>query len=466
MDVILIAVVGLALAAIINSTSWAVEPIDIGSRLELFVDDHLVDQITGNAKLHLHRPTPREVVLVTDEPWEGNTSGYYTVFQDDDCYRMYYRGSHFDTETRKGAHPEVTCYAESRDGIHWAKPDLELFEFGGSKQNSIVWDGVGTHNFTPFRDTNPDCAPDARYKALGREKAKDKRGLFALKSGDGIHWSLMSDGPVITEGAFDSQNLAFWDATRRCYVDFHRGFRNGVRDIMTATSEDFLHWTVPVYLEYPGAPTEHLYTNAILAYDRAPHILLGFPTRYYPDRNEQVEPTFMVSRDGRAFHRWAEPLIPVTAPEDRTGNRSNYMAWGMVKLPDNDREYSMYATEAYYTGPDSRLRRFTYRVDGFVSLRAAEEVGELLTKPLTFAGQALAMNFETSGSGSLRVEIQDDAGEPIEGFALDDCPGVHGDEIEQVVTWGSGSDVSRLAGTPIRLRFVLQDADLYSIRFR
>ena len=276
----------------------------------------------------------------------------------------------------------------------------------------------------------------------------------------------MSDEPVITKGAFDSQNLAFWDATCECYVDFHRDFRDGVRDIMTATSEDFLHWTDPVYLEYPGAPTEHLYTNAIVAYDRAPHILLGFPTRYYPDRDHQVEPTFMVSRDGRVFHRWAEPLIPIDATEGRTGNRSNYMAWGMVRLPGNDREYSMYATEAYYTGPDSRLRRFTYRVDGFVSLRAVEEGGELLTKPLMFAGQALILNFETSGSGSLRVEIQDAAGKPVEGFALDDCLEICGDEIEQVVSWRNGSDVSQLAGTPIQLRFALHDADLYSICFR
>ena len=168
MEVILIVVIGLALAAVINSASWAVAPIDVGSRLELFVDDHLIDQITGDAALHLHQPEPREVVLVTDEPWEGNTSGYYTVFQDDDRYRMYYRGAHFDTEERKRAHEEVACYAESQDGIHWTKPGLGLFEFGGSTVNNIVLDGVGTHNFTPFKDLNPNCAPGAQYKALGR----------------------------------------------------------------------------------------------------------------------------------------------------------------------------------------------------------------------------------------------------------------------------------------------------------
>ena len=76
-------------------------------------------------------------------------------------------------QTKKAAHREVTCYAESRDGIHWTKPELGLFEFNGSKQNNIVWDGPGTHNFTPFLDTNPACPPDAKYKALagGRGRA-------------------------------------------------------------------------------------------------------------------------------------------------------------------------------------------------------------------------------------------------------------------------------------------------------
>ena len=57
------------------------------------------------------------------------------------------------------------------------------------------------------------------------------------------------------------------------------------------------------------------------------------------------------------------------------GNRSNYMAHGLVSLPGNDREWSVYATEARGEGPDTRLRRFTYRVDGFVSVRAGDEGG-------------------------------------------------------------------------------------------
>ena len=455
---------GLLLICTTGQVLFAAEPVEIGARLELFVDEYLIDKMEGDAQLRLNKPVPQEVVLVTDRPWEGNTCAYYTIFQDGDLYRMYYRGSHFDVKTRKSAHREVACYAESKDGIHWTKPELGLIEFEGSKQNNIVWDGVGRHDFTPFKDANPNCTPDAKYKALGRGHPDRKRGLYAFKSPDGIHWSLTSEEPVITKGAFDSQNLAFWDPVRRLYVDFHRTFRDGVRDIMTCTSDDFLEWTDPVHLQYTGAPKEHLYTNAIRPYERAPHILIGFPTRFLP-KTQQVEPTFMTSRDGRTFHRWTEALIPITAPEDRDGNRSNYMTWGLVQLPGNDKEYSVYATEAYYTGDDSRVRRFTYRIDGFVSVRAGAEGGALVTKPLVFAGGKLAVNFVTRKGGGVRVELQDAAGRPIERFTLADCAELRGDAIEQTVAWKGGADVSALAGKPIRIRFEINNADLFSFRF-
>ncbi|MEW4531093.1 hypothetical protein [Maioricimonas sp. JC845] len=440
----------------------AAEPVDIGSRLELFVDDALIDHMSPGCRLDLKRPEPREVVLVTDRPWEGNTCAYYTIFQDGDIYRMYYRGSDWDEHAKKAKHREVACYAESRDGIHWEKPNLGLFEYNGSTDNNIVWDGPGTHNFTPFRDTNPDCPEDQQYKALGVARG----GLLAFASADGIHWRLLRDTPVITRGAFDSQNLAFWDADRGEYREYHRTFRDGVRDIQTGTSPDFLNWTDPVFIDTGDAPKEHLYTNAIAPYARAPHILLGFPTRFHPDLNDQVEPTLMVSRNRGHFRRYLDAVIPHTAPEDRSGNRSNYMAWGVLSLPGKPNELSVYGTEAYYTGPDSRLRRFAYRTDGFVSLRADGKTGEAVTVPLTFTGKELVLNLATHEGGHVRVELQDAEGKPLDGFTLEQCQPITGDAIEKTVQWKTTGDVSSLAGKPVRLHLQLKNADVYSYRFR
>ena len=110
---------------------------NVGSRLELFVDDWLIDRMDGS-ELRLHHPLPREISMVFDKPWEGNTCAYVTVFEDDGIFRMYYRGSHYDWENKKATH-QLVCYAESDDGIHWDKPELNLFDFNGSKRNSIVW---------------------------------------------------------------------------------------------------------------------------------------------------------------------------------------------------------------------------------------------------------------------------------------------------------------------------------------
>jgi len=190
-------------------------------------------------------------------------------------------------------------------------------------------------------------------------------------------------------------------------------------------------------------------------------LLIGFPTRFQP-KTQQVEPVFMTSRDGLRFKRWPDALIPITAPAERDGNRSNYMTWGLLQLPGRPNELSVYATERYYAGPGSRVRRFTFRTDGFVSIHA-EAKSELLTKPVIFTGKQLTLNFKTAATGSVKAELQDASGKPIPGFALADCKTLQGDAIDQPVTWHA--DLSKLSGQPVRIRFVLENADLFAMKF-
>ncbi|MDP7253280.1 MAG: hypothetical protein QGF00_27020, partial [Planctomycetota bacterium] len=194
--------------------------LNIGSRLELFVDDYLIEK-QRRVQQRLNQPTPREIALDFNKPWEGNTSGYYRVFKDGDIYRMYYRGSSHDRKSGVAAE-QVVCYAESADGVKWERPALDLHPYRRYKKTNILHSGIGAHNFSPFKDSRPRCKKDAQYKALGSARGK---GLVAFKSKDGLHWTLMQEEPVITDGAFDSQNLAFWDEERGCYIDFHRDFR-------------------------------------------------------------------------------------------------------------------------------------------------------------------------------------------------------------------------------------------------
>lgn len=204
------------------------EPVDIGSRRELFVDLTLIDSVEGRAELKLHHPIPREISLRFDQPWEGNASGYPTVFQDGELYRMYYRGHRYllDKPPLRQAQTETVCYAESRDGIHWTKPNLGIHKWPGVEDNNIIWMGSPeAHNFAPFKDTNPDCPPEQRYKAIGGTVAS--KGLWTFQSADGIHWTRLSEGPVVTKGAFDSHNTAFWDPVQKRYSMYVRFFSQG-----------------------------------------------------------------------------------------------------------------------------------------------------------------------------------------------------------------------------------------------
>lgn len=479
-------------------------PIDIGSRRELFVDDRLIESLR-DARRQLHHPVPREIAIVHDAPWEGAGSGYHSVIRDGDTYRLYYRGSALGVEhgqLKLGR--EVCCYAESRDGITFTKPDLGLHEYNGSKQNNIFWAGVGTHNFAPCLDTRAGCPAESRFKALGGLPSQG--GLFAFQSADGICWSLMREKPVLTNGAFDSQNVAFWDETAGVYRAYFRTFTQGVttgkvwkpagyRAIRTATSRDFLEWEHQADLTYKDSPVEHLYTNQVAPYFRAPHILIGFPTRYVErgwsdsmralpqlEQREQraaahlrygtalTESLLMASRDGVDFERWNEAFLR-PGPE-RPGTwlyGQQYLACHAVEtrssLPGAPNELSLYASEGSWHGTGNALRRYTMRLDGFVSVNAPMSGGDLLTRPLTFAGDKLKINFATSAAGDIRIEIQDVEGNPRPGFTLDDCPPLLGDTIERTVTWKNGDDVSALAGMPVRLRFMLRDADLFSFRF-
>lgn len=497
------------------------DAVNIGSRRELFVDRALIERLEG-ARHVLHRPRPREVVLTCDEPWEEGGPGYETVFKDGDTYRMFYRANPGGNGTDQDK-TQVTCYAESTDGIHWEKPELGLFECLGSKRNNIVWQGSISHNFSPFRDGIPDCPEDERYKAVGGNAPQwGGEGLVALASPDGIHWRRLSEDPLPLEGNFDSQNVVFWDVEcglYRAYWRVGRGEDPKVppgRDIRTAVSEDFVHWSEARILDYdpnrsgspesdrgddPSGDHHQLYTNNVQPYHRAPHILLGFPARYsdrgwtastdcLPDREERRamanegigggRPTrlgtalwdtlMMVSRDGEEFYVWPEAFVRpgIQRPGSWFYGQAG-CAWGMVETPSvfegAPPELSFYVKDnARVEGPH-RLRRHALRLDGFASLHAPLTGGRVLTKTLTFDGERLEVNFSTSAGGRMRVEIQDADGRPIPDFALEECRLQYGDQLDRVVSWEGGCDVSKLAGRPVRLLFELKDADLFALRF-
>jgi len=454
---------------------------DIGSRRELFVDRFLIGEMRGTS-LQLALPHDTGPVIELNRPWEGRFSAYATVIRDGGLTRLYYRG--VPTVGQDGRIDEVTCYAESKDGIHFTRPDLGFYEIHGTRKNNVILAGTPPlqHNFCPVLDTRPGVAESQRYKALAGSR---KTGLIAYQSADGIRWTKVREQPVITEGAFDSQNLAFWSESEQQYVCFFRTFKKiggtGYRWVSRCTSSDFLNWSKPEEMVFGDAPPEHLYTNQTSPYFRAPHIYIALCARFLPNRQVltdeearavNVDPGYfkdcsdavmLSTRGGLRYDRtFLEAFLRPGFGVQNWVSRSNYPALNI--LPAGDGEMAFYVMRNYGQ-PSIYLRRYTLRTDGFASVHAPYGGGEMTTKALRFTGSRLLVNFATSAPGGVRVEIRDERGAPVPGFTLDDAVELIGDQLDREVRWKGAPDVSRLAGRPVQLRFVMKDADLYSLRF-
>jgi len=171
----------------------------------------------------------------------------------------------------------------------------------------------------------------------------------------------------------------------------------------------------------------------------------------------------MTSRNGHDFDRaFMEGFFRAGRDQKNWGDRVVSPTWGLLQTGDD--AISLYFDQRTRF-PSKHIVRATLRLDGFASAQAGYEGGELVTRPLRFQGQRLELNYATSAVGSVRVEIQTPDGQPIDGFAASDAKELYGDEIAGIYSWTSGSDVSALAGKPIRLRFLLKDVDLYAYRF-
>lgn len=242
-------------------------------------------------------------------------------------------------------------------------------------------------------------------------------------------------------------------------------------------------------LDPPGAG---VYVPKADKYPWAPDTYLAFPAMYfdyeeplqpatrrvlYEDKSRglgsgQVETQVAVSRDGVKWQRIPSPAYVQVGTYEGRPLHQIYMAEGMVRRGDEIWQY-FYGQEEYHS-PAKRNRdgngvyRTVQRLDGFVSADAPyEREGTIVTRPFTFAGRRLELNINTGGMGYALVGFTDEAGRPIGGFTTDDCVYINGNFVRHTVEWlGKGTDVSALAGRPVRLVIKMRGASLHALQFR
>jgi hypothetical protein len=440
-------------------------------------------------------PLTAGTALKLDRPWEGRWGAYLSVVSNGRKFQMYYRGG-----VGASNNEDITCYAESTDGITWTRPTLGLHEVHGSKENNVVmpmgeptW---ATHNFSVYYDDRPGVPDDERYKATGGGAGNNPklkfsgltRGLYRFASADGKSWRRLPGEPLFTDYALDSQNILTWLPAEQCFAIYLRtwtGDRKGVkfdykstRTIARSVSRDFVSWSEPERMIFDQGPVEDLYTNTTQAYFRAPHILISMPFRFVSQRRVLDDETLkkydiapsmwkgvsdavlLTSRGGIHFQRkFMESFVRPGIDPSSWAARSNMPAYGIIQTSPT--ELSFFIGRGYSSN-QPRIDRMTLRLDGFSSLHAGYVEGFARTRVLCLDGKRLSLNLSTSASGYVKVVVLDERGAEIPGFGAADALELVGDVIDITVGWKGSRSLTELKGREVQLKFLLRDADLYS----
>jgi hypothetical protein len=456
---------------------------------ELFIDDYRIEK-TVDAERVVHPGIKSKPLINPTEPWEGNSVYIYgTVLKNEPAgsgYRMWYT-SYKDEKY-------YLCYATSTDGVKWVKPKLGIVDFKGSKQNNICKVGGGTIVYDPV-----DTDPNRRYKLMTFEGGK-KFGYGVHFSSDGLNWISYDKNPVLSYGdvsnlAYDKDKRLFIATTKQRMLLSNTSVTRDKNDraAFVSVSKDFMNWSAP---EAPGSSwtiavegdqsddmlvmskggiEANIYGMPVYPYEG---IYIGMPWvfdintyntgEFAGTGDGKIQPQIAASRDLRHWSRLIrEPIIPLGS----AGSWDDGTLYTSTTLQVSEKEMDIYygAMNLPHGGSTSsqtqfaRIARAKWRRDGFVSYHnGGDDRGIITTKTLVFDGNLLKVNAQLQAGGSLKVEILDKSGNPIEGYQASQAKAISNDQFEKTVGWNSGNSLAKLSGKEIKIRFYLKGGDLYS----
>ena len=231
------------------------QPTDIGSSKQLFFDDRFIATSNG-VELAMNPPyQAAEPVVTVDAPWEdpSNTSfGMYSsvLGEDDGRIRLWYHVRREEAESGLSLDQACVGYAESTDGIHFDKPELNLIDEGGSTANNIVLPSkLGGSSVW----IDPHAPPGERYKNQSKVYNPDVAMQFHMHSSpDGIHWKFLRRIQLEQRGGWDTQSIIFRDPAIGRYVLYTRRWvakrhttaqgNENFRTVRRLESDDLINW--------------------------------------------------------------------------------------------------------------------------------------------------------------------------------------------------------------------------------
>ena len=471
------------------------DAMNLGRHKHLMLDDSIIDSLQG-VVLRLNPARATGEVLLHPENGTQEVYAYSSVRKEGGRVRFWYDDrSHF-----------ATCYAESDDGTHFTRPELNLL--GGDLPANAVMAMHRLQGCCVWID--PQAPPERRYKSQAKCGPHPDRPhtLEFFASPDGLGWEHLH-GIRIED--CDTQNVVFWDESYGRYVMYTRLWvrsddpNRNHRKVRRLESDDLVHWDsqsvvweadaadLATYRTSTGAPPIDYYGAAVYKYPDADDLYIclaeafwHFKDRPEPERwghspdpatlsrkVERLAPSTMdvylgYSRDGKVFRRPADrrPFLSL-GPDGRFDSKRVWALPDPVRMGDELWIYYVGHNRDHDSFVDPvagrrlmGLGRAVLRLDGFVAAEAGFDGGELVTRPLTFDGDRLLLNLQASGGGSLQVEVLDADGRALDGYASGPLTG---DSV--ALQWRPQQGLRRLAGRPVRLRLRLRACGLYAFQF-
>lgn len=440
---------------------------------QLFVDDHWIADST-NITMTLHQPdkSPDNPLIRGEVPWEETPYCFGTAIYDEEeaIFKLWYQSYNYGQAVENRT---PILYATSFDGVNWMRPNLGIIEFHGSKENNIILQNYGYHDLYSPSVIKDAADPDTtrRYKMiwwdfpLGEEGYQDD-GMCVAFSPDGVHWTKYQNNPVLhvnkTEKSISDVMSVMQDKNTGKFVAYTKGWAEpwpSHRQIVRTESSDFIHWSKPEVVithkhdirdpqSYGMTPTQ-LGNN-----------YFGLLHSYKKPGNETIDVQLTISHDNKYWTRVANQKTFIPLGEE--GSWDDGMIFTTPPFNHGDKTLIYYSA---WDGPHNTKTRksgiglATLRKNGFVSLDADSNDGNLTTHLIKNAGGALFVNVNAKG-GSLRAELLDVQGNPIPGYTINECVSVKSDEISHWIQW---NDHEKLPAKlePIQIRFELNNLSLY-----
>ena len=428
-----------------------------------FLDAMVVEE-SQNVKRVFHQPRKHRSnpVMAKERAWEGAGPNARTIMFEDNTFRMWY----------SGAYRGKPCYAESSDGIHWARPELGFVEYNGSKANNIVIGEAG------LRIRKPQSAK-FRWAMFGGRKT----GPFVAFSSDGFNWRLDEAKEALFETS-DVRNY-FYDPYNVRYVATYKTPNRRHRAVGLAYSKDAMEWWKPIQGPVFGADDydpdgTQIYGMPVFPYQG---VYIGLPWIYHarfikygkyttPKQMYEAEADYRRTIDTQLA--WSWDLVSW----NRTAKRKPFVGLGRPGSWDQGMVFVRQAPIVvedklyfYYSASDGlhddvqanvAIGLAVLRLDGFCSMRAGDKEGQLISRRELFRTPRVSINAKTAPNGYIAAELLDRNNNVLKGFSRKDCRPFEGDSVNAVLSWKSRKFSRKIIEADKKIRFFLRNANLYS----